>query len=125
MAYRRVRIGNEEDSTDAVMGAVFCRAQRTLDQPFTSQSGSAVGSDQHSTTKHPRPRRTILNIGSSKNHQAIHHRYHLFKQCATTIYDERSLDNTPGFRAVVDVIKALYVLHWAGWVHRDISGGNV
>ncbi|KAJ3737503.1 hypothetical protein DFJ43DRAFT_969352, partial [Lentinula guzmanii] len=53
-------------------------------------------------------------------------RYHywiVFEQCATTIHDERNLSNV--FRAIVEVVKALYVLHSAGWVHRDINSGNV
>ncbi|KAJ3748628.1 hypothetical protein DFH05DRAFT_584546 [Lentinula detonsa] len=52
-----------------------------------------------------------------------HHRYHYRIVCATTIHDERSLSNV--FRAIVEVVKALYVLHSAGWVHRDISSDNV
>ncbi|KAJ4481873.1 hypothetical protein J3R30DRAFT_3236691, partial [Lentinula aciculospora] len=53
-------------------------------------------------------------------------RYHyriVFEECATTLYDERSFGNI--FRALGDVVKALWILHRAGWVHRDISGGNV
>ncbi|KAJ3833951.1 hypothetical protein F5878DRAFT_631676 [Lentinula raphanica] len=57
---------------------------------------------------------------------AGHHRYHyriVFEQYATTIYDERNLGNV--FRALVDVTIALWIIYLAGWVHRDISGGNV
>ncbi|KAJ3757721.1 hypothetical protein EV360DRAFT_45467 [Lentinula raphanica] len=57
---------------------------------------------------------------------AGHHRYHyriVFEQCATTIYDERNLGNV--LRALLDVTRALWIIYLAGWVHRDISGGNV
>ncbi|KAJ3718700.1 hypothetical protein C8R42DRAFT_125223, partial [Lentinula raphanica] len=55
-----------------------------------------------------------------------HHRYHyriVFEQCATTMYDERNLGNV--LRALLDVTTALWIMCLAGWVHRDISGGNV
>ncbi|KAJ3848686.1 hypothetical protein EV368DRAFT_68059 [Lentinula lateritia] len=58
----------------------------------------------------------------AKNHQAIHHRYHyriVLKQCATTIYDERSSDNT--FRAVVDVIKGLQNVLTNVLFYRDLT----
>ncbi|KAJ3825720.1 hypothetical protein F5880DRAFT_1550310 [Lentinula raphanica] len=57
---------------------------------------------------------------------SAHHRYHyrvVFEQCATTIYDERNLGNV--LSALLEVTKALWVMCLAGWVHRDISGGNV
>ncbi|KAJ3774291.1 hypothetical protein FB446DRAFT_729523 [Lentinula raphanica] len=54
------------------------------------------------------------------------HRYHyriVFEQCATTMYDERSLGNV--LNALLEVSRALWIMYLAGWVHRDISGGNV
>ncbi|KAJ3768090.1 hypothetical protein FB446DRAFT_295570 [Lentinula raphanica] len=57
---------------------------------------------------------------------AGHHRYHyriVFEQCATTMYDERNLGNI--LHALMDVTIALWIIYLAGWVHRDISGGNV
>ncbi|KAJ3830886.1 hypothetical protein F5878DRAFT_521849, partial [Lentinula raphanica] len=53
-------------------------------------------------------------------------RYHyriVFEQCATTIYNERSLGNT--LHALIEVVRALRILHRVGWIHRDISGGNI
>ncbi|KAJ3771873.1 hypothetical protein FB446DRAFT_845958 [Lentinula raphanica] len=55
-----------------------------------------------------------------------HHRYHyriVFEQCATTIYDERNLGNV--LCALLEVTRALWIMYLAGWVHRDVSGGNV
>ncbi|KAJ3980780.1 hypothetical protein F5890DRAFT_1467598 [Lentinula detonsa] len=54
------------------------------------------------------------------------HRYHyriVFQEYATTIYDERNLANI--LRAIADVLLALDWIHSAGWVHRDISDGNL
>ncbi|KAJ3762230.1 hypothetical protein EV360DRAFT_67243 [Lentinula raphanica] len=54
------------------------------------------------------------------------HRYHyriVFEQCATTMHDERSLGNV--LNALLEVSRALWIMYLAGWVHRDISGGNV
>ncbi|KAJ3998641.1 hypothetical protein F5050DRAFT_1743799 [Lentinula boryana] len=92
-------------------------------------AGLCQNSDGIQQSNNPHPRRRMLRgFSAVDTHQqeSLHHRYHyriVFEQCATTIYDEQSLGNI--FRAIVEVVKALYVLHLAGWVHRDISGGNV
>ncbi|KAJ3742369.1 hypothetical protein DFH05DRAFT_1570952 [Lentinula detonsa] len=102
------------------------------DRDSVSRSGTAVvdqKSDGIHQNKRPRPQRTILDRvfeNDTQQQASPHHRYHcriVFEQCATTINDERSLSNV--FRAILEVVKALYVLHSAGWVHRDISSGNV
>ncbi|KAJ3718723.1 hypothetical protein C8R42DRAFT_643802 [Lentinula raphanica] len=54
------------------------------------------------------------------------HRYHyriVFEQCATTIYDERNLGNV--LNALLEVTRALWIMYQAGWVHCDVSGGNI
>ncbi|KAH7870251.1 uncharacterized protein C8R40DRAFT_1213112 [Lentinula edodes] len=87
MAYCRVRIGNEEDSTNTVMGGGYDLDNTIIMvEPVTFQQLFSV-----------EPRGRMINI-------LLHNQAPLLN-CATTIYDERSLDNTPGFRAVVDVIK--------------------
>ncbi|KAJ3985041.1 hypothetical protein F5890DRAFT_1216334 [Lentinula detonsa] len=144
MDYCRVRVGDEEDDTGAVMLRSFDLGKAQLvhlitprdppavetqsvamsmptDRDSAKDSASQSGTHQ---TKRPLLRRIILE--DAQQQASHHHRYHyriVFEQCATTIYDERSLANV--FRAIVEVVKALYVLHTAGWVHRDISGGNV
>ncbi|KAJ3763536.1 hypothetical protein EV360DRAFT_33428 [Lentinula raphanica] len=63
------------------------------------------------------------NVAEKHSH---HHRYHyriVFEQCATTLYNEPRLRNT--MRALIAVVRALRVLHRIGWIHRDISGGNI
>ncbi|KAJ4472966.1 hypothetical protein J3R30DRAFT_3338776 [Lentinula aciculospora] len=155
MAYWRVRVGGEEDDTGTVMlggydldnaPKVNLIAPKTPSSVDTQSVAMSTPADRDSTplssttvephqssasvqpTEHSHPQRTILERASERETQrhSTHHRYHyriVFAQCATTIYDERSLENV--FRALVEVVKALYVLHLAGWVHRDISGGNV
>ncbi|KAJ3710136.1 hypothetical protein DFJ43DRAFT_1142763 [Lentinula guzmanii] len=56
------------------------------------------------------------------NDQRYHYRI-VFEEYATTIYDERNLANI--LKAIADVLFALRLIHFAGWVHRDISGGNL
>ncbi|KAJ3779845.1 hypothetical protein GGU10DRAFT_391420 [Lentinula aff. detonsa] len=56
------------------------------------------------------------------NDQRYHYRI-VFQEYATTIYDERNLANI--LKAIADVLFALRLIHSAGWVHRDISGGNL
>ncbi|KAJ3780441.1 hypothetical protein GGU10DRAFT_321726 [Lentinula aff. detonsa] len=56
------------------------------------------------------------------NAQRYHYRI-VFEEYATTIYDERYLANI--LKAIADVLLALRLIHSAGWVHRDISGGNL
>ncbi|KAJ3710134.1 hypothetical protein DFJ43DRAFT_164754 [Lentinula guzmanii] len=56
------------------------------------------------------------------NDQRYHYRI-VFEEYATTIYDERNLANI--LKATADVLLALRLIHSAGWVHRDISGGNL
>ncbi|KAJ3733089.1 hypothetical protein DFJ43DRAFT_1223670 [Lentinula guzmanii] len=56
------------------------------------------------------------------NDQRYHYRI-VFQEYATTIYDERNLANI--LTAISDVLSALDLIHSAGWVHRDISGGNL
>ncbi|GJE97361.1 hypothetical protein PsYK624_135770 [Phanerochaete sordida] len=51
-----------------------------------------------------------------------HHRI-LFKEVGTTIVDVQSLSKAFGYLAQVSL--ALYALHTVGWVHRDVSSGNI
>ncbi|KAJ3718230.1 hypothetical protein C8R42DRAFT_550433, partial [Lentinula raphanica] len=53
-------------------------------------------------------------------------KYHyriVFQEYATTLYDERNLGNV--LHAMSGILIALHYIHSAGWVHRDISGGNL
>ncbi|KAJ3791689.1 hypothetical protein GGU11DRAFT_86198 [Lentinula aff. detonsa] len=69
------------------------------------------------------PQRVVLQeTRKIPNDQRYHYRI-VFKEYATTIYDERSLSNI--LQALADILIALQCIHSAGWVHRDISGGNL
>ncbi|KAJ3985486.1 hypothetical protein F5890DRAFT_1409428 [Lentinula detonsa] len=121
-------LNEREEHTLSAIETQSVAMSMPTDQDAASQSDTAVGLDQHShqETQRHHPRRTILESVSAQEQASSHPRYHyriVFEQCATTIHDERSLANV--FRAIVEVVKALYVLHSAGWVHRDLSGGNV
>ncbi|KAJ4488373.1 hypothetical protein J3R30DRAFT_3730302 [Lentinula aciculospora] len=114
LGYCRVHVNGQEDDTDTRFWLAL-----------VTSLGSRQPNETQQTVEYPQPRRTILERASTNattNHQRYHYRI-VFEQCATTICDERNMDNI--FRAIVEVVKALYVLHSAGWVQRDISGGNV
>ncbi|KAJ3733088.1 hypothetical protein DFJ43DRAFT_1117896, partial [Lentinula guzmanii] len=68
--------------------------------------------------------RVVHNLQETEipNDQRYHYRI-VFKEYATTIYDERNLANI--LKAIADVLLALRWIHSAGWVHRDISDGNL
>ncbi|KAJ3793984.1 hypothetical protein GGU11DRAFT_811558 [Lentinula aff. detonsa] len=71
------------------------------------------------------PQRVVHNsLQETKipNDQRYHYRI-VFEEYATTIYDERNLANI--LKAIADVLLALHWIHSAGWVHRDISDGNL
>ncbi|KAI5981469.1 hypothetical protein EDC04DRAFT_2916514 [Pisolithus marmoratus] len=63
--------------------------------------------------------------GSAKQPQ-VHHRIHsrlVFEEVCQPIYELRRLDTV--FETPRDAHKALQFLHSVGWVHRDVSAGNV
>ncbi|KAJ3780443.1 hypothetical protein GGU10DRAFT_380622 [Lentinula aff. detonsa] len=70
------------------------------------------------------PQRVVHNLQETEipNDQRYHYRI-VFQEYATTIYDERNLANI--LKAIADVLLALDWIHSAGWVHRDISDGNL
>ncbi|KAJ3986629.1 hypothetical protein F5890DRAFT_1502618, partial [Lentinula detonsa] len=92
---------NEEDGYDAQLDKRMLRPMAYWRVPVVSRSGTAA----------------VDQVFENYNQQQVspHHRYHyriVFEQCATTIHE-------------IIAFSALYVLHSAGWVHRDISSGNV
>ncbi|KAJ3718721.1 hypothetical protein C8R42DRAFT_125725 [Lentinula raphanica] len=75
--------------------------------------------DQTDASTNVAPRKVV----TYSRHPRYHYPGFVFEQCATTIYDERNLGNV--LSALREVTIALWILCLAGWVHRDISGGNV
>ncbi|KAI6016909.1 hypothetical protein BKA83DRAFT_4329447 [Pisolithus microcarpus] len=62
------------------------------------------------------------SVKKSKIHHRIHYRL-VFKEVCEPIHDLKRLDIV--FKTLMDVHEALELLHGVGWVHRDISTGNV
>ncbi|KAJ3748344.1 hypothetical protein DFH05DRAFT_1472306 [Lentinula detonsa] len=152
IAYGKVHVGGlADDTTDVMLGGYnvvegdmvpLITPTPAANKNTTGSMGMRTPADRDSLHSHPlsdvdehspnsssqTPRRTILFAPDKvdKNKLTHHRRYHyrvVFKEYAKTIYEERGLDNI--FRALAEVVKALWILHKAGWVHRDISGGNV
>ncbi|GJE97376.1 hypothetical protein PsYK624_135920 [Phanerochaete sordida] len=55
-------------------------------------------------------------------HAKVHHRV-IFTQVGKTVMEAETLDNA--FSALSDIVTVLKVMHQCGWVHRDVSAGNV
>ncbi|KAI5993502.1 hypothetical protein EDD15DRAFT_2529998 [Pisolithus albus] len=62
------------------------------------------------------------SVKNSKIHHRIHYRL-VFKEVCQPLYDLKRLDTV--FKVLMDIHKALQLLHSIGWVHRDLSTGNV
>ncbi|KAI6032186.1 hypothetical protein BKA83DRAFT_4210425 [Pisolithus microcarpus] len=62
------------------------------------------------------------SVKKSKIHHRIHYRL-VFKEVCEPIHDLNRLDTV--FKTLMDIHKALQLLHSIGWVHRDLSTGNV
>ncbi|KAJ3844024.1 hypothetical protein F5878DRAFT_193879 [Lentinula raphanica] len=152
IAYGKVRVdGLPDDTTDVMLAGylpvedemVPLKPPVTVPSRNTRQStGMSLPSDRDAisspgvkadesvepSSEMPLPRRAFLDgpLKEGGNMLRHHRRYHyrvVFKEYATTLYEEKSCDNI--FHAIADVVKALWIIHKAGWVHRDISGGNV
>ncbi|KAJ3780910.1 hypothetical protein GGU10DRAFT_413684 [Lentinula aff. detonsa] len=152
IAYGKVHVGGlADDTTDVMLGGYnvvegdmvpLITPTPAANKNTTGSMGMRTPADRDSLHSHPlsdvdehspntssrTPRRTVLCAPDKggENKLTHHRRYHyrvVFKEYAKTIYEERGLENI--FRAIAEVVKALWILHKAGWVHRDISGGNI
>ncbi|KAJ3711494.1 hypothetical protein C8R42DRAFT_688781 [Lentinula raphanica] len=125
----RVKVCDKVDDTIVVMlrGYAIANTQHTtyLSDPseFSSREQESCSGDAQPST------------------QKYHYRI-VFQEYATTLYDERNLANIlhaivgiligtcdtyfmrPKSKIIAECI-ALHYIHSAGWVHRDISGGNL
>lgn len=65
-------------------------------------------------------------VPGPSNRSKVHHRIHfrlVFKEVCKPIYELQNLAAV--FKILQDVHKSLQFLHSVGWVHRDISTGNI
>ncbi|KAJ3760773.1 hypothetical protein EV360DRAFT_39112 [Lentinula raphanica] len=124
IAYGKVRVDGLPDDTTDVMLAGYLPVEDEmvpLKPPVTVPSRNTRQSTGMSL---PSDKDCISSpaVEADEHHRRYHYRV-VFKEYATTLYEEKSCDNI--FHAIADVVKALWIIHKAGWVHRDISGGNV
>ncbi|KAJ3748878.1 hypothetical protein DFH05DRAFT_1540096 [Lentinula detonsa] len=126
MAYWRVPVGDEEDDTGSVSVAMSIPS----DKDSVFRSGTAAidqNSDGIHQNKRPRPQRAILDRvfeNDTQQQASLHHR-HITGSC---------LSNAPQLSRMNEVYPTAFArysksskVHEAdsGWVHRDISSGNV
>ncbi|KAF5386289.1 hypothetical protein D9757_008620 [Collybiopsis confluens] len=73
------------------------------------------------------PTHTVIQIESRDSSKpVVRLKYHyriVFKEHGTDLYSEMSLHTV--FKTLSDLVTALDIVHRSGWVHRDISCGNV
>ncbi|KAJ3830484.1 hypothetical protein F5880DRAFT_786438 [Lentinula raphanica] len=151
LAQCRVPVNHKPDDTAAVMLRGYDSSNDSSVDRFTSNNPSnpaaqSVGfsmsfdRDPDDLTTEPKPDNSQITqepaainqdsdqimsteLAKRKARNHIHHHRIVFKHYATTIYNERSLGDT--LCALIEVVRALGILHRVGWVHRDISGGNI
>ncbi|KAJ4475571.1 hypothetical protein J3R30DRAFT_3405839 [Lentinula aciculospora] len=115
IAYGKVCIDNVEDDTTEVMLDGYNPAE-LVTVPLITPAPTATAKSRSMGLSTP-------TVGDTLYHLPRYHYRILFEEYATTIYEEQSLDDI--FHAIAEVIKALWIIHMAGWVHRDVSGGNI
>ncbi|KIK65746.1 hypothetical protein GYMLUDRAFT_39259 [Collybiopsis luxurians FD-317 M1] len=124
IAHSRVMIAGKEDhTTDYILRGYEVENPEFIpiqvDEPPPPES-LPIGFSWPGDKDVKLPRRILLSKNLST--KRIHYRI-VFKELATTLYNERSLTNI--VQAMEEIIFALSALHRAGWVHRDISIANV
>ncbi|KAF9078837.1 hypothetical protein BDP27DRAFT_1441205 [Rhodocollybia butyracea] len=115
LAFCKVAVDDAVDDTKTVMMGGFDLAGQTVVDLVTAPT-PASASRQSVGPSLPSDRDHASFLPTST-------RSHLPPQYATTIYNERNLGNI--MNGLTDVVLALQCIHQAGWVHRDISGGNL
>ncbi|KAF9066788.1 hypothetical protein BDP27DRAFT_1404234 [Rhodocollybia butyracea] len=134
LACCKVAVDGQVDDTRTVMMGGYDLAGQPMIDSFTAQAPAytslqSVASSLLSDREHPSQSLAseFTTVATSNHKQPVHsRRYHyriVFKQYATTIYNERNLGNI--INGLSEVVLALRFIHMAGWVHRDISGGNL
>ncbi|KAJ3779779.1 hypothetical protein GGU10DRAFT_280300, partial [Lentinula aff. detonsa] len=118
----RVKVsGIANDDTNLVI----LREKQSIGFSFSNDQDAEFVTEASQDSGLQVPQRVVHNsLQETKipNDQRYHYRI-VFEEYATTIYDERNLANI--LKAIADVLSALDLIHSAGWVHRDISGGNL
>ncbi|KAJ3558272.1 hypothetical protein NM688_g1021 [Phlebia brevispora] len=82
-----------------------------------------TSTDPTAAREHPATCRADLErADAGGSPRRVHYRI-VFKECCKTLYDETSLSKI--YRAFSQITRALQTMHQAGWVHRDVSPGNI
>ncbi|KDQ61422.1 hypothetical protein JAAARDRAFT_54793 [Jaapia argillacea MUCL 33604] len=86
-----------------------------LSRPDVNSSGASPTLDAPNLTRAP--------VSHSRHvHPQVHYRV-VFQEVGVAVFEVKSLDKF--FHVLVDGAKALDLMHACGWVHRDISSGNI
>ncbi|KAF5345735.1 hypothetical protein D9757_013299 [Collybiopsis confluens] len=118
--FKRMKIDDMDDTTPRMMNDVFDLVIET-----SAPSSSRSSHPGESTSSQP-----VRNPGQMQMEDpqklTIRSKYHyrtVFEEHGTDLYGEMSLPNV--FKTLSDLVDALDIIHTSGWVHREISCGNV
>ncbi|KAJ3743586.1 hypothetical protein DFH05DRAFT_1525854 [Lentinula detonsa] len=122
------------DTTDGMMrkevlqlshASVFPLKLESIANPLRQScdpASASVVTHSHSNRKsQTKPPTAILQQTLSFRHK-YHYRI-VFAEHGHTLFEEKSLWNV--YIILTDLLTALHIIHRSGWVHRDISCGNV
>ncbi|KAJ4475063.1 hypothetical protein J3R30DRAFT_641182 [Lentinula aciculospora] len=140
----RVYVEGVVDTTDGIMrngempqlspGSIFIlKLEKTLNPLSQSRDPASAGTYTRSLTgtgkglsKSRKSRMKSQATTTLQSLPVLRHKYHyriVFIEHGQTLFEEKSLLNV--YITLTSILTALYIIHRSGWVHRDISCGNV
>ncbi|KAF5355586.1 hypothetical protein D9757_012819 [Collybiopsis confluens] len=130
--FERMKIDGMDDTTPRMMNEQTPTTSSVFDLAIpilvpasarSSHPSETSSQDNRSETS----KRTSVYIQTTCSPKlTIRSKYHyriVFEEDGTDLYSEMSLHNV--FKTLSDLVDALDIIHNSGWVHRDISCGNV
>ncbi|KAF5386314.1 hypothetical protein D9757_008612 [Collybiopsis confluens] len=130
--FERMKINDMDDTTPRMMNeqtpATSSIFKLTITTPTPDSSRSSHPSETSSQgNRSGTSKGTAVQIQTKGSPTlTLRSKYHyriVFEEHGTDLYSEMSLHNV--FKTLSDLVDALEIIHRSGWVHRDISCGNV
>ncbi|KIK65073.1 hypothetical protein GYMLUDRAFT_194872 [Collybiopsis luxurians FD-317 M1] len=115
---------NQTPSTSSVFTLFIKLPANPITQSLHPRSSASPNVSLNSASR--KSISTQPQVSTIRQSPSIRRKYHyriLFKEYGTNLYQEKSLLNV--FTTLADLVNALDIIHRSGWVHRDISCGNV
>ncbi|KAF5370176.1 hypothetical protein D9757_010613 [Collybiopsis confluens] len=128
--FERMKIDDKDDTTPSMMNEQTPTTSRVfflirpIPIPARSQSSHPSETSSQANWSETFTPVQVQTEGSAK--LTIRSKYHyriVFEEHGTDLYSEMNLHSV--FKTLSDLINALKIIHGSGWVHRDISCGDV